>query len=78
MYKVTIQTTPARESNWSVVTAGTWTPGRPPQLEDHGLSPSVIEALFNVVPSATNESGRNQIQDGGSYYAVVVRRLSNK
>jgi hypothetical protein len=45
MYKVTIQATPAGESNWSVVTTGRWTPGKPPQLEDEILSANVVDAV---------------------------------
>jgi hypothetical protein len=76
MYKVTIQATPAGQSDWRVVTAGTWTPGQPPQLEDQILPAKVVEALFNITPSAMDESGRNQVQDGDTFYAVVFRRLS--
>jgi hypothetical protein len=77
MYKVTIQETPAVEKlNWRVVTSGNWTPGQEPQLTQHLLSPEVIEALFNVTPSATVRSGRNQVQCGETLYAVVFRRLS--
>jgi hypothetical protein len=32
--------------------------------------------LFNVSPSATVKSGRNQVQLGETFYAVVFRRLS--
>ena len=39
MYKVTIQTTPAGESNWRVVTTGTWNQGERPQLADEILPP---------------------------------------
>jgi hypothetical protein len=76
MYKVTIQATRAVESNWKVVTAGTWTPGEPPQLAGETLPANVVEALFNITPSATDKSGRNQMQDGDTLYAVVFRRLS--
>jgi hypothetical protein len=76
MYKVTIQETPVAESNWRVVASGTWTPGQQPQLDEHILPAEVIEALFNVSPSATDESGRNQVQFGVTFYAVVFRRLS--
>jgi hypothetical protein len=76
MYKVTIQATPVGESNWSVVTTGTWTPGQAPQLAEESLPASVVEALFNVTPSATDKSGRNQMQDGDTMYGVVFRRLS--
>jgi hypothetical protein len=75
MYKVTIQATPVAESNWKVVATGTWTPGQQPQLDEQIL-PTVVEALFNVSPSATDESGRNQVQCGDTFYAVVFRRLS--
>ena len=75
MYKVTIQATPAGESNWSVVTTGRWTPGKPPQLEDEILSANIVDALFNITPSATDKSGRNQMQDGDTCYAVVFRKL---
>jgi hypothetical protein len=76
MYKVTIQATPAGESNWSVVTTGRWTPGQPPQLAEEILPATVVEALFNITPSATDQSGRNQVQDGDTFYAVVFRKLS--
>jgi hypothetical protein len=75
MYKVTIQATPIAGIDWRVVTVGTWTPGQPPQL-DQVLSNEVLEALFNITPSATDKSGRNQIQHGDTLYAVVFRRLS--
>jgi hypothetical protein len=74
-YKVTIQATPVGENNWSVVTTGMWNPGEPPQLEEI-LPANVVKALFNITPSATDESGRNQVQDGDTAYAVVFRRLS--
>jgi hypothetical protein len=76
MYKVTIQATPVGVSNWSVVTTGRWTPGQAPQLAEAILPANVIEALFNITPSATDASGRNQVQDGETCYAVVFRRLS--
>ena len=76
MYKVTIQSTPVGESNWSVVTTGTWNPGEPPQLAEEILPAKVVDALFNVTPSATDKSGRNQVQDRDTGYAVVFRRLS--
>ena len=76
MYKVTIQETPVAESNWRVVASGTWTPGQQPQLDEHILPAEVIKALFNVSPSATDESGRKQVQCGDTLYAVVFRRLS--
>jgi hypothetical protein len=75
MYKVTIQETPIKESNWRVVASGTWTPGERPQLADHILPADVVEALFDVTPSATDKSGRNQVQIGDTLYAVVFRRL---
>ena len=76
MYKVTIQSTPVQQDNWRVVASGRWTPGQPPQL-DHVLPEAVVESLFNIIPSATEKSGRNQMQDGDTFYAVVFRRLSN-
>jgi hypothetical protein len=47
-----------------------------PQLEGEILPANVVEALFNITPSATDQSGRNQVQDGDTFYAVVFRRLS--
>jgi hypothetical protein len=76
MYKVTIQETPVAERNWRVVATGTWTPGQQPQLAEHILPAEVIEALLDVIPSATDESDRNQVQFGDTLYAVVFRRLS--
>ena len=76
MYKVTIQATPVAVINWRVVATGTWTPGQQPQLAEQDLPAEVVEALFNVSPSATDESGRNQVQCGDTFYAVVFRRLS--
>jgi hypothetical protein len=76
MYKVTIQATPVAVINWRVVATGTWTPGQQPQLTEQDLPAEVVEALFNVSPSATEESGRNQVQCGDTSYAVVFRRLS--
>ena len=76
MYKVNIQSTPVGESNWSVVTTGTWNPGEPPQLAEEILPANVVDALFNITPSATDQSRRNQMQDGDTAYAVVFRRLS--
>jgi hypothetical protein len=76
MYKVTVQATPVAESNWRVVASGTWTPGQQPQLAEQTLPAEVVEALFNVSPSATVKSGRNQVQFGDTHYAVVFRRLS--
>jgi hypothetical protein len=51
MYKVTIQRTLAGESNWRVVTTGTWNQGEP-QLADGTLPIDVVEALFKVTHSA--------------------------
>jgi hypothetical protein len=76
MYKVTIQTTPVKLSDWRVVATGTWIPGQPPQLADQSLPAEVLEELFNVTPSPTDKSGRNQVQSGDDLYAVVFRRLS--
>jgi hypothetical protein len=76
MYKVTIQATPVAESNWRVVASGTWTPGQQPQLAEQTLPAEVVEMLFNVSPSAMVKSGRNQVQLGETFYAVVFRRLS--
>ena len=75
-YKVTIQATPVGVNNWQVVVAGTWTPGQEPQLAEQVLPAEVIEALFNIIPSATDASGRNEIQFGDMSYAVVYRKLS--
>jgi hypothetical protein len=75
MYKVTIQATPTQENNWKVVATGTWSPGQQPQL-DQPLPDKVLEALFSVNPSATVKSGRNQMQFGDTFYAVVFRRPS--
>ena len=75
MYKVTIQTTPVSKIDWKVVAAGHWTPGQPPELAEQTLSAEVLEELFNVTPSPTEPSGRNQIQSGDTLYAVVFRRL---
>jgi len=44
-------------------------------VAEHALSTEVIEALFNVSPSATDESSRNQVRFGDTFYAVVFRRL---
>jgi hypothetical protein len=76
MYKVTIQARPVKEGDWKVVATGTWTPGQQPQLADEILPAEVIGALFNVTPSPTDKSGRNEIQCGDTLYAVVFRRLS--
>jgi len=75
MYKVTIQATPTEKIDWKVVAAGRWTPGQPPQLAEQTLSAEVLNELFNVTPSETDKSGRNQIQSGDTLYAVVFRRL---
>lgn len=75
-YKVTIQSTPVGENKWAVMTAGTWNPGERPQLEDEIVPAKVVEALFKVTHSAKGQSGRNQVQDGDTLYAVVFRRLS--
>ena len=77
MYKVTIQTTPVDENNWKVVANGSWTPGLPPELDNQTLPLGVIEALFNIIPSEKDMSGRNQVQEGDTFYAVVFRRLSS-
>ena len=75
MYKVTIQATPSNESDWRVVTTGTWTPGQQPQLADQALPVEVLEELLKVTPSPTDISSRNQVQCGDKLYAVVFRRL---
>ena len=76
MYKVTIQATPVAESNWRVVATGNWTPGKQPELvADQVLPAEVVASLFDVTVSATDKSGRNQVQDGATLYAVVFRRL---
>jgi hypothetical protein len=75
MYKVTIQATPAGESKWRVVTTGRWTPGQPPQLSNEILPANVVEALFNITPSAMDQSGRNQLQ-AATRASVVFRKLS--
>jgi hypothetical protein len=77
VYKVTIQETPiAEKPDWKVVATGTWALGQKPQLAEHALSTEVIEALFNVSLSGSDESSRNQVQFGDKLYAVVFRRLS--
>jgi hypothetical protein len=76
MYKVTIQKTPVNMSAWKVVASGTWTPGQPPELDNHILSADILEQLFNITPPETDKSGRNQAQCGATLYAVVFRRLS--
>jgi hypothetical protein len=75
MYKVTIQARPVNEGDWRVVASGTWDPGEQPQLAEQTLPAEVIETLFNVTPSPTDKSGRNQVQCGDTLYAVVFRRL---
>ena len=77
MYRITIQATPIEASDWKVVASGTWTPGQQPQLVDEILPADVLEGLFNVIPSPSDKSGRNQVQCGDMLYAVVFRRLSN-
>jgi hypothetical protein len=76
MYKVTIQEASVKLSDWKVVAAGTWIPGQRPQLEEQIVPTEVLDELFNVIPSATDRSGRKQIQRGDMLYAVVFRRLS--
>jgi hypothetical protein len=76
MYKVTIQEASVKLGDWKVVAAGTWTPGQRPQLEDQIVATEVLDELFNVTPSATDRSGRNEIQCGDMLYAVVFRNLS--
>jgi len=75
MFKVTIQATPVQENNWRVVATGTWTPGQRPELEDQLLPGEVIATLFDVTPSATDVSGRNQVQYGDTFFAMVFRRI---
>jgi hypothetical protein len=76
MFKVTVQSTPVKESNWRVVATGTWTPGQRPELEDQLLPGEVVATLFDVTPSATDKSGRNEVRCGETAYAVVFRRIS--
>jgi hypothetical protein len=57
------------------VAAGTWNAGQQPQLAEHTLPAEVLEALFNVTPSPTDNLSRNEIQFGDTLYAVVFRRL---
>ena len=76
MYKVTIQEAAVTLNDWKVVAAGTWDPGQRPQLDEQIVPTEVLDELFNVIPSATDRSGRNQIQRGDTLYAVVFRRLS--
>jgi hypothetical protein len=78
MYKVTIQTTPVSQIAWKVETAGTWTPGQQPELEEHIISGEVLEQLFNVAPPLADNAGRNEITIGETSYAVVFRRHSNR
>jgi hypothetical protein len=75
MYKVTIQARPVKEGDWKVVASGIWTPGEQPQLGDEILPAEVLETLFNVIPSATDKSGRNEVQCGDMLYAVVLKTL---
>lgn len=74
MYKVTIQATSVQRIDWKVVGSGSWNPGQQPQLEDQILSSEVLEELFSVTPSPTENSGRNQVQFGDTLYAVVFRK----
>jgi hypothetical protein len=76
VYRVTIQATSIYDNNWKVIVAGNWSPGAPPQLENQILSVKVVDALFDVKPSEKDFSGRNQVQDGDTLYAVVFRKLS--
>jgi len=48
----------------------------PPEQVEQTLPAKVVETLFNVSPSATDKSGRNQVQCGDIFYVVVFRRLS--
>jgi hypothetical protein len=73
VYRVTIQAKVSGEV-WKVVTVGTWTPGQVPQLVGQSLSAQIVEALFNIRPEADEKSGRNEIQDLETSYAVVFRR----
>jgi hypothetical protein len=75
MYKVTIQASPAKGIDWKVVAAGTWNPGEQPQLAEQTVPAEVLADLFNVTPSQTDKSSRNQVQCGETLYAVVFRRL---
>ena len=75
MYRVTIQATSAHENNWKVVTAGNWSPGEPPQLEIQILPVEIVNALFNFLPAEGDFSGRKQVQEGDTLYAVVFRKL---
>ena len=65
-----------QENNWRVVAAGTWIPGQRPELENQLLPAAVLATLFNLVPSATDKSGRNEVRCGDTAYAMVFRRLS--
>lgn len=75
MYKVTVQATLISKIDWKVVAAGSWSPGEPPEFTEGNLSAEVLKELFDVTPSPTDPSGRNQIQSGDTLYAVVFRRL---
>ena len=57
--------------------SGRWTPGQWPR-PDHILPTAVFESLFKVILSETDASGRNQMQDGDTSYAVVFRKLSDR
>lgn len=76
MFKVTVQATPVQDNAWHVVATGTWTPGQRPELENQILPAEVVATLFDVIPSTTDASGRNQVRCGDTAYAVVFRRLS--
>jgi hypothetical protein len=71
MYKVTIQATPVEKIDWKVMASGRWTPGEQPELGEEGLPAEVLAELFNVILSPADPSGRNQIQFGDTFYAVV-------
>jgi hypothetical protein len=75
-YQVTIQATTVRGMDWKVVATGRWTAGRGPLLAEHTVSADVLENLFHLTPSATDQLLRNQIQSGDTLYAVVFRKLS--
>ena len=76
MYKVTIQATSVQRIDWKVVGSGLWNRGQQPQLEDQILSAEVVEELFSVTPSPTENFVRNQVQFGETLYAVVFRKLA--
>jgi hypothetical protein len=78
MYKVTVQATPTDKVDWKVVASGRWTPGQPPQLGEEVLASEVLADLFNVTPEPADKSGRNQIQFGDTFYAVVFRKLTRR